>query len=142
MPGLATEGLDAGRLAGFARRMSRADRAIEHAVEEAAARLSQGGQAGPVVFRRQYRELPTEVGMRLLGRAIAQVGNEGPVELGKLEALHAALTAAMTQKGRAARFRRTLAGAMVTFAGEITVERAPARRSGVKRRKGAFTKPR
>ncbi|TMJ05969.1 MAG: tRNA lysidine(34) synthetase TilS [Alphaproteobacteria bacterium] len=144
MPGLAAEGLDARRLAGFARRMARADQAIEHAVEEAAAGLSRG--AGPLVFSRQYADLPAEIALRLLGRAIAQVGNEGPVELAKLEALYDALAAAMAQKSPDARFRRTLAGALVTFAGEITVERAPARRSaaptGPKRRKGAFTKAR
>jgi len=142
MPGLAAEGLDARRLAGFARRMARADQAIEHAADAAGARLSRG--AGPVVFNRQYADLPAEVALRLLGRAVAQVGNEGPVELAKLEALYDALAAAMAQKPPAARFRRTLAGALVTFAGEITVECAPARRSGVpagtKRRKGAFTK--
>jgi tRNA(Ile)-lysidine synthase len=142
MPGLAAEGLDARRFARFARRMARADQAIEHAADVAGARLSRG--AGPVVFSRQYADLPAEVALRLLGRAVAQVGNEGPVELAKLEALYDALAAAMAQKPPAARFRRTLAGALVTFAGEITVERAPPRRSGApagtKRRKGAFTK--
>ena len=141
MPGLAAEGLDARRLSSFARRMARADQAIERAVDEAQARLWVSA-AGSIVFGPGFAELPPEILLRLLGRAVAQVGNEGPVELGKLEALHTALTAAMAQKGRSARFRRTLAGALVTLAGEITVERAPARRSGVKPRKGAFTKPR
>ena len=144
MPGLAAEGLDARRLAAFARRMARADLALEHAVDEAGARISRG--ADPIVFSRQYADLPAEVGLRLLRRAITQVGNEGPVELAKLEALHEALAVAVTQKPRAARFRRTLAGALVTFDGQMTVERAPARRSGApantKARKGAFTKAR
>ena len=52
---------------------------------------------------------------------------------------------AIAEKGRAARFRRTLAGALVTLGNEITIERAPARRSGSspgeKARKSAFTKP-
>jgi tRNA(Ile)-lysidine synthase len=142
MPSLATEGLDSRRLAVLARRMGRADQAIEQTVDEAAARLSRG--AGPVVFSSEYAELPAEIALRLLGRAITQVGDEGPVELAKLEALYDALAAAMTQQPRAARFRRTLAGALVTFDGQITVERAPARRSaasaGTKPRKGAFTK--
>jgi tRNA(Ile)-lysidine synthase len=70
--------------------------------------------------------LTSEVSLRLLGRAIAQAGNEGPVELGKLEALHAALAAAPA----AARFRRTLAGAVVTRSGDqLVIERAPARRT-------------
>jgi tRNA(Ile)-lysidine synthase len=137
MPGLAAEGLDARRLSSFARRMARADQAIERAVDEAQARLWVSA-AGSIVFGPGFAELPPEISLRLLGRAVAQVGNEGPVELGKLEAL----ASAMAQKRRSARFRRTLAGALVTLAGEITVERAPARRSGAKPRKGAFTKPR
>ena len=144
MPRLAAEGLDARRLAGFARRMARADQAIEHAVNEAEARLSRG--EGPIVFSRQFVALPAELGLRLLGRAIARVGDGGPVELAKLEALYEGLATAMTEKPRAARFRRTLAGALVTFDEEITVERAPPRRSGgpadTKRRKGPFTKGR
>jgi len=145
MPSLAAEGLDARRLARLARRMARTDHAIEHAVDAAAARLARGAGTGPTVFSPDYAELPPEVALRLLGRAITRVGDEGPVELGKLEALHAALAAAMAQKGVSARFRRTLAGAVVTFAGEITVERAPARRPARPKgvgRKGAFTKAR
>jgi len=142
MPGLAAEGLDAERLVRFARRMARADQAIEWATGEAQARLFRVRAAGSIVFATGFAELPPEVSLRLLGRAVAQVGNEGPAELGKLEALHAALAAAMAQKRRSARFRRTLAGALVSLADEITVERAPARRFGANRRKGAFTKPR
>lgn len=142
IPGLAAEGLDARRLSSFARRMARADQAIERAVDEAQARLSRVSAAGSIVFGPGFAELAAEISLRLLGRAVAQVGNEGPVELGKLEALHAALASALAQKGRSARLRRSLAGALVTLAGEITVERAPPRRSGVKPRKGAFTKPR
>ena len=64
--------------------------------------------------------------LRLLGRAVAMVGDEGPVELGKLEALFEALR---TNPARAGRFRRTLAGAVVTAeAGRLVVARAPARR--------------
>lgn len=142
MPGFAAEGLDARRLSSFARRMARADQAIERAVDEAQARLSRAPAGGSIVFGPGFADLPPEIALRLLGRAVAQAGNEGPVELGKLEALHTALVGSMAQKGRSARFRRTLAGALVTLAGEITVERAPPRRSGVKSHKGPFTKPR
>jgi tRNA(Ile)-lysidine synthase len=145
LPALAAEGLDARRLASFARRMARADAAIEQAVDHAQVSLSPARWGtGPITLSAGFADLPAEISLRLLGRAIAQIGNEGPVELGKLEALHAALVAAITPKRRAARFRRTLAGALVTFAGGITVERAPARRRGPtsdgKQRKGAFTK--
>ena len=70
------------------------------------------------------------------------------MELGKLEALYAALKSAVDCRSRkAGRFRRTLAGAMITLSGgKLTVERAPARRTGAKNgqpgRKGPFTKPR
>jgi len=142
MDSLAAEGLHARRLATLARRLARADQTIERVVDAAAAQLARR-EAGTVVFSARFSYLPAEVALRLLGRAIAQVGNEGPVELGKLETLHEALAAAMTQKGGAARFRRTLAGAVVTFSSEITVEPAPARRSARPKgagRKAAFTK--
>jgi tRNA(Ile)-lysidine synthase len=60
------------------------------------------------------------------------VGNEGPAELGKLETLFEALAVATVTHPR--RFRRTLAGAVVTLAKDwITIERAPARRAGLSR---------
>jgi tRNA(Ile)-lysidine synthase len=146
MPRLAAEGLDARRLAAFARRMARADAAIERAVDEAIERLSATGACFEVPSS-GYAELPAEVSLRLLGRAIDRAGNEGPVELGKLEALHAALAAALSATNSPARFRRTLAGAVVTLSGEsLTVERAPARRAAQKSRnstrKVTFTKSR
>jgi tRNA(Ile)-lysidine synthase len=70
--------------------------------------------------------LPAEVALRLLGRAVTIAGNEGPVELAKLEALQGAMKAKNPSGGR---FRRTLAGAMVTLTPDmLTIERAPARR--------------
>src|SRR4029077_7539903 len=93
MPGLAAEGLAARRLVVLGPRMARADQAIERATGEAAARLVRkpGGDGGLIVLRSGFAELPAEVALRLLGRAITASGNEGPVELGKLEALHAEL---------------------------------------------------
>jgi tRNA(Ile)-lysidine synthase len=71
------------------------------------------------------RELPAEIALRLIGRAIGQVGDEGPVELGKLEALCESLESASST----GRFRRTLAGAMVSLQRDrLLVERAPPRR--------------
>jgi tRNA(Ile)-lysidine synthase len=146
MPVLAAEGLDSRRFATFARRIARADSALECAADEAVAGLSPGPwpRTGPIALgANAYSKLSPEVGLRLLGRAVAHVGNEGPVELGKLEALHQALAAALTQ---AVRIRRTLAGALVTLSGgRLTVERAPPRRFGAKTgasgRKSAFTNP-
>jgi tRNA(Ile)-lysidine synthase len=78
---------------------------------------------------RHFAALPTEVALRLLGRAVTNAGNEGPVELAKLEALQAAMAA---KKPAEARFRRTLAGAMVTLTPQgLSVERAPHRRNAL-----------
>jgi tRNA(Ile)-lysidine synthase len=138
MPALAREGLDARGLWRLAGRMRRADAAIEFAVRAARAALAPAAwpRRGPVtVDSVRFMELPAEVGLRLLGRAIAHTGNEGPVELGKLEALYEALR-------RAPRLRRTLAGAMVTLGDDrLTIERAPARRGSAERRGPARRNP-
>ena len=135
MPALAREGLDARRLALLARRLRRAEAAIETAVGVAAAALSQApwSDRGPIVFdAEKFIRLPAEVALRLLGRAIAQRGEEGPVQLGKLEALCEALASGGKGSRRETfRLRRTLAGALVSLdAGRLVVERAPARTTG------------
>jgi tRNA(Ile)-lysidine synthase len=131
MPALAREGLHARGLSRLARRMRRADAAIEFAVRAARAALAPAPwpRRGPVIFdAAQFIGLPAEVGLRLLGRAIAHTGNEGPVELGKLEALYEGLR-------QAPRLRRTLAGAVVTLGDyRLSIERAPARRASAPRR--------
>jgi tRNA(Ile)-lysidine synthase len=76
----------------------------------------------------EWSEFPAEIALRLLGRTIGTVGTEGPVEFAKLEALAEALDAAVA--AGATRFRRTLAGAMVSLRKNcIVVDQAPARRS-------------
>jgi tRNA(Ile)-lysidine synthase len=132
MPALAREGLDARRLALLARRLRRADAAIETAVAVAAAALSRAPwpERGPIVFdAEKFTRLPAEVALRLLGRAIAQRGEEGPVQLGKLEALCEALASGGARSRRETfHLRRTLAGALVSLDSDrLVVERAPAR---------------
>jgi tRNA(Ile)-lysidine synthase len=133
MPALAREGLDARGLSRLAGRMQRADAAIDFAVGAARAALAPAAwpRRGPVIFdAAPFIALPAEVGLRLLGRAIAHTGDEGPVELAKLEALYEALR-------QASRLRRTLAGAVVTLGdGRLGIERAPARRTGQSARTG------
>jgi tRNA(Ile)-lysidine synthase len=129
MPALAREGLDARRLSLLAARLRRADRAIEATVDRAETELAlQSAVPGTFAFdAKAYGQLPAEIALRLIGRALAKAGDEGPVELGKLEALKAALDAA--QNAGNGRFKRSLAGALVALAGrQITVERAPPRR--------------
>jgi tRNA(Ile)-lysidine synthase len=130
MPVLEREGLSAQRLAVLARRLRRADEALDFYVGEAMAKLApQWVGDRPVSFpAAPYSLLPREVALRLLGLAIERIGDEGPVELGKLETLHASL-----YRSRA-RLRRTLAGAMITLEGnELRIERAPRRRLASKR---------
>jgi tRNA(Ile)-lysidine synthase len=126
---LAREGLDVRRLSLLARRLKRADSAIEAAVDRAAAELTLSpATSGAIAFDAAgYARLPAEIALRLIGRALAKAGDEGPVELAKLEALKTALDAAQNAGNRP--FRRSLAGAIVTLGmREITVERAPPRR--------------
>ncbi len=140
LPALASEGLDARGFARLAARMRRAELAIEFAVGAAREALAPGPwrERGPVVFETvRFASLPAEVALRLLGRAVAHTGNEGPVELGKLESLYDSLGQAH------AGLRRTLAGAQITLAGgRISVERAPSRRKNTPRRNRntSFTK--
>jgi tRNA(Ile)-lysidine synthase len=126
-PALAQEGLTARRLVQLARRVRRSEAAIEAAVSAAFDRLGSRAAAHAIAFDAGgFRQLPAEIALRLIGRAVDQVGDEGPVELGKLEALCEALEAALST----GRFRRTLAGAMVSLQrGRVMVERAPPRRS-------------
>jgi tRNA(Ile)-lysidine synthase len=140
MPALAREGLDARGLARLAVRVRRAQATIEFAVDAARAALAPAPwrPRGPVAFETaRFADLPAEVALRLLGAAIAHAGNEGAVELAKLEALYEALRQAR------AGLRRTLAGALITLGNDrLTVERAPPRRTPAMRRRdnSRFTK--
>lgn len=136
MPGLAAEGLTAARLAQFARRARRADEAIAAAVDELENRLvgpSSGAAAPEAPAPRSlaiadWMAAPAEIRLRLLGRLITATGNEGPVELGKLESCEQAVTDHVCRRAEV-RFRRTLAGAVVSVTkGWLTVGRAPPRR--------------
>jgi len=127
-PLLKEEGLSADRLSLFARRVRRAETAFDAMVEAAAARLARPltPPGKGIGFETQALfGLPEEVALRLLGKTIDIVGHEGPVELGKLEALMGAL---LDGGGR-----RTLAGALVTARnGMVTVEPAPPRRGSAR----------
>ena len=140
MPVLAREGLDARGLARLALRLRRAEATVAIAVDAARAALAPPPwrQHGPIVFETpSFARLPAEVGLRLLGEAVTHTGNEGPVELAKLEELYEGLRQAPS------RLRRTLAGALITLSGDhLTVECAPLRRALAmrKNRKNRFTK--
>jgi tRNA(Ile)-lysidine synthase len=130
-PALAAEGLDTGTLAQFAARARRANEAIAWMAEDIVAGLPPGWRSDTQTRfpLDQFLNWPAEVALRLLRDAITRHGDEGPVELAKLEALFEALTAA-ARTGQGARFRRTLAGAAVGLSPNyVMVERAPARRT-------------
>lgn len=125
---LAAEGLDARRLASLARRLRRADAAIEAVVERALAQWP-ADEGGTLISTAAFASLPAEVALRVLGRAVARHASEGPVELGKLEALFVGLLAAIQRPAKAL-FRRTLAGAVITQGKTgLRIETAPPRRA-------------
>ncbi|HLL29253.1 MAG TPA: tRNA lysidine(34) synthetase TilS [Xanthobacteraceae bacterium] len=125
-PGLEREGIDAAKLALLARRLDRANEAIEAAAADAWKRALNGSSVTLEFEASRYFALPAEIALRLLARAIDDKGHEGPAELGKLEVLYEALVKAKTAREP---LKRTLAGAAVTLAGShISVDAAPPRR--------------
>lgn len=148
MPALSREGLTPERLALLARRVGRIEIALYETLNDALQRIAPGpwSDEGPVIMdMAAFARLPEEIGLRLLGRLIHRTGNEGPVELGKLEVLYESLCApidATMDGSNPRRFRRTLAGAMITLSGtKLTVERAPSRQTGTKPRKSGPKRP-
>jgi len=132
MPVLAEEGGDSRSLARLASRLARANAAIEVLVDGAERYLALRDRHDAARFgldAAAFAGLPEEVRLRLLKRSIDRAGHEGSAELGKLEALLAALDQAMAEgKGRA-RLKQTLAGAVISLAGErICIGSAPPRR--------------
>ena len=135
MPALAAEGMTSARLAQLALRLKRANDAIEAAVDALANALAPSFAASDrragapfTLAASEWAKAPAEIRLRLLGRLVAMTGEEGDVELGKLEACERAVMAHL-QARAPERFRRTLAGASITLAGDrLTIARAPPRR--------------
>ena len=83
-----------------------------------------------------FAVIPEEIRLRLLLRAINRFGHEGPAELGKVEALLAALDRTVSEQRAGCkpglnkpRLKQTLAGALISLIdGRIRVEPAPPRR--------------
>ncbi|MFG1428745.1 tRNA lysidine(34) synthetase TilS [Roseixanthobacter glucoisosaccharinicivorans] len=130
MPHLAGEGLDAAGLSRFGRRVARAEAALEQAADQALAALAPQPwpEAGPIrLARAAFFTLPEEIALRVLLRLLDAVGDEGPVELAKLERLMARLGAAQAD-GRSV--FATLAGARIHLApSRLEVARAMPRRA-------------
>jgi tRNA(Ile)-lysidine synthase len=138
MPVLAAEGGDARNLARLASRLARANQAVEVLVDGAERYLALRDREAPragfeanAFDASVFAAMPEEIRLRLLKRAIDRFGHEGPAELGKVEALLAALDQAGAKHGkkRRPRLKQTLAGALVSLSdGRIRVEPAPPRR--------------
>jgi tRNA(Ile)-lysidine synthase len=133
MPALAAEGFDARNLARLASRLARANAALELLVDGAERYLALGeaDRTHAGFDANAFATLAEEIRLRLLLRRIDRVGHEGPAELGKVEALLAALDRACAKTGHKGRFRlkQTLAGALVSLVdGRIRIEPAPPRR--------------
>jgi tRNA(Ile)-lysidine synthase len=157
MPALAAEGCDSRNLARLAARLARANSALEILVDGAerflalkdpvlqdratAPRKSAASRAGANASdirsfdAEAFAALSEEIRLRLLLRAIARVGHEGPAELGKVETLLAALDHAATENpaNRRIRLKQTLAGALVSLNQDrLRIEPAPQRRGRAK----------
>jgi tRNA(Ile)-lysidine synthase len=138
MPALAVEGGDARNLARLASRLARANAAVEILADGAERYLAlrdgdvpRSGFDGKIFDFEAFAAIPEEIRVRLLQRAIDRFGDEGPAELGKVEALLSALDQASAKKteGRRPKLKQTLAGAVISLVdGQIRVERAPPRR--------------
>jgi len=153
MPALAAEGGDTRGLARLASRLARANAAVEVLADGAERYLALRDRQAPhsgfgtkaskartfdaktfdakTFDARVFAAMPEEIRLRLLLRAINRFGHEGPAELGKVEALLAALDRTAPEKtaSRGPRLKQTLAGALVSLIdGRIRVEPAPPRR--------------
>lgn len=126
---LAQAGLTSAALATTARRLARADAAIEAAVDGlAAAALDRHPGGVTTLAFAALVAAPEEVALRTLARALAEIGGEpyGP-RLERLERLHADLVSHAAAGG--GRFRRTLGGAVVERRGaRLWVHREAGRR--------------
>ena len=140
MPVLAAEGGGPRNLARLASRLARANAAVEILVDGAERYLDlrdrQASRDAKILDAKTFdaktfdakafAAMPEEIRLRLLLRAIDRFGHEGPAELGKVEALLAALDRAFA--AGQPRLKQTLAGAMVGLSsGRLRIEPAPPR---------------
>jgi tRNA(Ile)-lysidine synthase len=131
MPQLAREGCDARNLARLARRLARANAALDTvtiAAERALLRFDRAALRSEFDGA-PFFAAPEEIRLRLLARAVDRAGHEGQAELGKAETLLTALEAAWRMSSDGVRLKQTLAGAVVVLSRmSLVVAPAPPRR--------------
>jgi tRNA(Ile)-lysidine synthase len=122
---LAREGLTDARLARLAARSAEAEDALAAAAAAAWREVALSSSSFVEIDLPKLLALPAELRLRVIGRAVAAVG-EGEIRLARLEALAQALVEAAARGGRIA---RTLAGARVGIeGGRLMAVPAPPRR--------------
>src|SRR4029078_10626086 len=117
VPALMEKGGTSGILSGLATRLARANAAIEVLADGAERHLALRDRDDASRFgfdAGAFAGLPEEIGLRRLKRAIDGAGQEGPAELGKIEALLAVLDRAIADGGKRTRLKQTLAGAAIS----------------------------
>lgn len=132
-PALAALGLDAPGLSRLARRLARADDALEAETDRVERDLQPVHEPDLyTVSLDGIRHIEPEIALRLVRRAVAHVASGTPLRLERLESLSDALWAALAA-GRP--HRATLAGTIVRLdrAGHLQVSREPPRRRGRRR---------
>lgn len=126
-PLLAKEGITSANLALMAKRLTRANAALNRLSDEAAFALRADCETGRAFEARGFFLMPEELGIRMLRDAADAEGIEGPSELAKVETLYSDLIRAHLA-GES--LKRTLAGALVTLSeAALVVAAAPPRKS-------------
>ncbi len=121
-PLLAKEGITAANLALMAKRLARANEALEMMAEGFVESREQQVDGEALSSIEALMVMPEEVSIRILRRLIDKVGHEGPAELGKVEALYGELLRDYLLNRPT---KRTLAGAVIS-ADRFTLSVAPA----------------
>ena len=129
MSELAREGLDSRRLALLARRLKRADQAIDAVVDRAVAELTRLSPSGDAIAidAAAYSGLPAEIALRLLGRAVDRVGRRGAGRIGQAGSAENGARCCPKCRQRAISAQPG-GGPCDAWRAQITVERAPPRR--------------
>ena len=131
LPLLADEQLDAVRLAKLGARLARSETALQAGSEALWASTARQIDAGGLQFdARRLAAAPDELVIRVLGKAVGQVGGGRTVRLSRLEDLAAALRSAVEAN---LSLRRTLGGALLRCCagGSLVVSREGPRRRGL-----------